>query len=91
MALTVGANGSLDIGLSDSLRVNGRDQSSLTKSETGKLPPLAPKAIRLILSRSFFEAKTDLIAAMRSHEVEVMRLLGEIEALVIDHDMRRAQ
>lgn len=33
----------------------------------------------------------DLIASMRSHEAEVMRLLGEIEALVLDENEQPAQ
>jgi type I restriction enzyme M protein len=33
----------------------------------------------------------DLIASMRGHEVEVMRLLGEIEALVLDQHVERVQ
>ena len=33
----------------------------------------------------------DLIAPMRGHEAEVMRLLGEIEALVLDPDVQRAK
>ncbi|MBS1961112.1 MAG: hypothetical protein JST04_02770 [Bdellovibrionales bacterium] len=67
-SLSVGNDGAIEIGLSDSLRVNGRDQSARAAAETGKLPPLAPKTARVILNRSFFEAKTDLIASLRAEQ-----------------------
>ena len=33
----------------------------------------------------------DLIASMRGHEADVIRLLGEIEALVLGPNVERAQ
>ena len=71
-SLRVGKDGALEIALEDSLRVNGRDQKGVADFAPGELPPQSKDAIRVLLNRSFFEAKTDLIESLRAEQTALL-------------------
>jgi hypothetical protein len=71
-AFRVGSDGALELGLTESLRLNGHAQSALATGDEGKLPPQDPHQLRLVLNRAFFDQKADLVGSLRDEQARLL-------------------
>lgn len=60
--------GGLLLSLGDSLQINGNETSQVPPLNEGNFPPQSPTQLRVILNRTFFDTKVDLVSLLREEQ-----------------------
>ncbi len=71
-AIDASRSGALVLRLADELAINSVREPELTAVSEGKLPKQRVDHLRLVLNRSFFESKAELVAALKNEQVNLL-------------------